>query len=270
MRIQIALLSSLVALGAMAPLAAHAEEPAAAAPAAPPEPVASPTSAEVSGAANTPAPAAAAAVEAPAAGAKPMPGWIRIDSDASNIQLWGGGTYPLTDTIGLAFDMYVVPTPASLGEIDVGPAITAGPFVLTPMLGFQVNWSTRHAQALVPQFYVTGGPSPFYAELWFQYYINSVFNDGAANQINGRLIFDYKLNDYIAIGPEIDLGFDSTGLPNSDGELKKLNSLPIGVNALVSNVGAASSLMAYLAYETMDPAATDSHLTGRLTFIHNF
>ncbi len=260
MRIQIALLSSLVALGAMVPLAAHAEEPAATAPASPPDPVASPTSAEASGAASTPAPAAAAAVEAPAAGAKPLPGWIRIDSDwGGTPQLWGGGTYPLTDTVGLAFDMYLTPWPLAAGELDVGPAISAGPVIITPMLGMQFGWVEHKAISLVPQLYVTGGTGPIYGELWVQYYMNKVF-DGESNQLLGRLFADYKLNDYIALGPELDWAHDSEA---------DLLSLPIGVNAMLSNVGLNSTFMVFLGYETQD-TFEDNHLGGRFTFIHNF
>jgi hypothetical protein len=239
----------------MAPLAAHAEEPAAAAPAAPPEPAPAPEAAP-------PAPAAAAAVEAPAAGAKPLAGWIRIDSDwGGTPQLWGGGTYPLTDKIGLAFDMYLTPetiAAGGAGELDVGPAIAAGPVTITPMLGMQFGWAAHKAVSFVPQLYVIGGTGPIYGELWVQYYMNKVF-DGASNTLYGRLFADYKLNDYIALGPEIDLAHDSQA---------DLASLPIGVNAMLSNVGLNSTFMVFLGYETQDTFG--ANLAGRFTFIHNF
>jgi hypothetical protein len=236
-------------------MTAFAEEPAAAAPAAPPDPVASPTSAEVSAAPT--APPAAAAVEAPAAGATPMPGWIRIDSDFGGTpQLWGGGTYPIADGFGLAFDMYLAP---GLGELDVGPAITAGPVLITPMLGLQVDWLNHKAASFVPQLYVTGGTGPIYGELWLQYYINKMF-DGPSNTLYGRLFADYKLNDYIALGPELDFAHDSEA---------DLASLAIGPNVMLSNVGLNSTFMVFLGYETQD-TFNDTHLAGRLTFIHNF
>ena len=269
MRTKIALISTLAALGALVPAAAWAQEPAAAAPAAAPAP-----------AEAAPAAPAAPAEAAPAA-TTPLPGWVRIDSDAGGVQLWGGATFPLTEGIGLAFDMYVLqyalpggalgaPTALSLGEFDIGPAITAGPFTLTPMLGVQFDWSSRKAQALVPPFYVTGGPAPIYSELWFQYYNNKVFNDALTNQVNGRLIVDYKISDYVAAGLELDLGFDSKGLPNAAGDAKKVYSLPIGANVMFSNVGLNSSFMGFLGYETGDPSAQKNHLAGRLTFVHNF
>jgi len=197
---------------------------------------------------------------------------MRIDSDGGGLQLWGGGTFAFNDSVGLAFDMYVLQTATqSLGEFDIGPAITAGPFIITPMLGLQVDWTARRAQALVPQLYVVGGPSPLYVELWAQYYLNTVFNEDVpavgtlpgttiTNQLYLRAIVDFKLTDYVAIGPELDVIHDSEA---------DVVGLAIGPNVLLSNVGAASAFMGYLAYETKDTFA-DNHLTGRLTFIHNF
>ena len=266
MRTKIAFVTSLAALSLL-PAAALAEEAAATdapAPAAAPAEVAPTAAAEVT-----------AAADAPAA----MPGWIRIDSDGGGLQLWGGFTYPLTDGVGLAMDMYVFQTPLqSLGEFDIGPAITAGPLTLTPMLGLQIDWTSRKAQALVPQFYAVGSLGPIYTELWFQYYINSVFLDEAPNQIYARLIGDFKINDYVAAGLELDLGHDNKGV-DREGDAK-LRSLAIGPNVMFSNAGAGSSFMIFLGYETQKlyanggglPVNDESanHLTGRLTFVHNF
>jgi hypothetical protein len=289
MRTKIALVSTLAALGALLPAAAWGQDaPVADAPAAPPAPAgAEPT--PVAGP-SMPAPAgdtAGAANPEPApapAGPTPMPGWIRIDSDAGALQMWGGGTYPLTDGVGLAFDMYV--NSGFLGELDVGPAITAGPLTLTPMLGLQIDWAQRKAVSLVPQFYVVGSLGPIYTELWFQYYLNSVFQKdppgGAiANDIYVRLIADFKINDYIAAGLELDLNHNSENV-NLEGEDDRIKSLAIGPNLMLFNVGAGSSFMAFLGYETKPfygdgfgggvPGTEDdaNHLTGRLTFVHNF
>lgn len=267
MRTKIAVISSLAALVAVVPAAAWAEEDA------PPAPAGAAGVTPPPAEAGEPAPAAPQPA-APEAGPKPAPGWIRIDSDFVGLQLWGGGTLPLTDTIGLAMDIYtnaLVPGVAgsAFGEYDIGPAFTVGPMTLTPMIGLQFDFAAHKAAALVPQFYATGGPDPIYAELWFQYYNYKVF-DGASNQINARLFVDYKVSDYFAVGPEIDLNYDSNGLPNNSGELKKVYKLPIGVNTMFTNLGAASTLMAFVGYETGDPTAQKNHLTGRLTYIHNF
>src|SRR5258706_4823911 len=165
MRTKIAFITSLAALGALVPAAAWAQDAAPAAPPAGAAPAA-PAAAEPAPAAPAAAPEAApAAAPAAPAGPTPAPGWMRIDSDFFGLQLWGGGTLPLVDGVGLAMDIYVNQNTASYGEFDLGPAITAGPLVLTPMIGFQMDWTTRRAAALVPQLYVTGGPDPIYAEL---------------------------------------------------------------------------------------------------------
>jgi hypothetical protein len=294
MRNKIALMTCLAALGALVPAAALAQDAAApaaapaeptpvAAPATPPTPVA-----DSAGVAANPEPAPTPASEAADAGPAPMPGWIRIDTDASLLQLWGGGTYPITDGVGLAFDLYA--NSLYLGELDVGPAITAGPLTLTPMIGLQIDWNSRKAQALVPQFYAVGSLGPIYTELWLQYYMNTVFNDDPpstptdpatpiANDLYLRLIADFKINDYIAAGLELDLNHNSENV-NFEGEDDKIKSLAIGPNVMLSNVGAGSSFMAFIGYEVKDtyanggvPALSEdgaNHLTGRLTFVHNF
>jgi hypothetical protein len=291
MRTKIALITSLAALGVLVPAAALAQEApatppptgaqgstASAPPAAPPATVETPASAP----AGTPEPAAAA--PAPA-GPTPAPGWLRIDSDFFGLQLWGGGTLPLADGIGLAMDLYAFQSVTvaadlaagtvtggigSYGEYDIGPAITAGPLTITPMIGMQFNWVARHAAALVPQLYVTGSLGPMYTEFWFQFYDYKMFKDYANNQINLRLFSDYKISDYVAIGPEIDLNYDSGGYPNADGKVKKVYNLPIGPNVMFSNLGLNSSLIAFVGYETGDPTGQKNHVAGRLTYVHNF
>jgi hypothetical protein len=239
MRTKIALMSSLAALGALLPAAAFAEE--------------NPVS----------APAAAEAVAAPAA----WPGWIRIDSDTGALQLWAGATAPLADGIGLAFDMYV--NSGFMGEFDIGPAITAGPFIVTPMLGAQFDWRAHTFAALVPQLYVTGGPAPIYSELWLQYYnYNTVYkyrekvDPVATNTLYMRLFVDYKINDYIGVGPQIELKQDFTA--------SEMTSLPIGANVFFFQAGANSTFQAFLGYETKKKFYNDNALAGRLSYVHNF
>ncbi len=266
MRTQIALMTTLGALCALpgaalaqdvaAPVAPAGETTPVAAPATPPAPAG-----ESAGVVANPEPASTPATESAAAGPTPMPGWIRIDSDLGGLQLWGGGTYPIADGIGLAFDLYALQAGggASLGELDLGPAITAGPVTITPMIGLQVDWTAHKAASLVPQLYVTGGTGPIYGELWLQYYMNKTF-DGASNQLYGRLFADFKANDFIAFGPELDLIHDSEA---------DLASLAVGPNVMLSNVGPGGSFIAFLGYETKDTFG-DNHVAGRLTYVKNF
>jgi hypothetical protein len=196
------------------------------------------------------------------------PAWFRIDSDFGGLQLWAGATHPLSDTIGLASDIYVSGT---LGEFDLGPAITAGNFLLTPMLGIQFDWAQRQATAIVPQFYLVGGPDPIYMELWIQNYIGTLFDypsEGAAvNFLHTRFFLDYKVSKYFGIGPEIEANFAL----NSDDD--KLVSLPIGANVMLSNYGVGNTLFIFLGYETKKLARDSTEgnaVAGRLTFVKNF
>jgi hypothetical protein len=255
--------------------------PVEAAPAAPPpEPLPPPPAPE-----PPPAPQASQAVPLPAepapAEVTPVPAWFRVDSDASTIQLWAGATHPLGEGIGLATDIYVLDGggTAALGEFDIGPAITLGDFLLTPMLGYQVNWSAKKSQALVPQLYFVGGPSPIYMELWAQMYLNSVFTEGANNDLFTRLFINYKVSDYFQIGPEIEPIFfmnDAGGARESG-----LGSFLLGADVLLSNYGKGSSIQLFLGYEMKESARGDSDpsedgvdlsraLGGRFTFVHNF
>jgi len=214
---------------------------------------------------------APAAADAPEEETYP-PAWFRIDSDLGALQLWAGATHPLGDGVGLATDMYV--NSGTLGEFDIGPAITAGDFVLTPMLGIQFDWSDKEAEAIVPQLYVVGGPDPIYLELWVQNYLYTPFDEEDTNTLYFRFFVDYEISKYIGLGPQI----EATLALNGDGDT--LTSLPIGGNIMFSNYGAGNSLFLFLGYETNEDARTvptgvgteteDHGLAGRLTFVKNF
>jgi hypothetical protein len=199
--------------------------------------------------------------------------WFRIDSDLGGLQLWAGATHALSDSVGLATDMYV--TSGALGEFDIGPAITAGDFILTPMLGLQVDWFNHRAAALVPQFYLVGGPDPIYMELWVQNYAYTVFDKagvtatGGSNYIYARLFIDYEVGKYFAVGPEVEMTLSlNSKLTTVDGD-KGIVSMPVGANVMLTNYGKNNTFMIFGGYETVE-TANDARLAGRLTFIHNF
>jgi hypothetical protein len=274
-----------VALLAANAQAQDAPPPAAPPPAAEPAPAAPPPAPQAAEAVPPPAapPAAEpppAAPPAPAAEPASIPAWFRVDSDANSIQLWAGATHPLGEGIGLATDIYLLDYPGAdgvnaLGEFDIGPAIAAGPFTLTPMLGYQVNWTLKKSQALVPQLYFTGGPDPIYMEFWGQMYLNSVFNEGANNDLFTRLFINYKVSDYFQVGPEIEPTFF---LNDAGGRESGVGSFVVGGDVLLSNYGKGSSIQLFLGYETkksarLTPDGEDdatSGLAGRFTFVHNF
>jgi hypothetical protein len=247
------------------------------APVEPPPPPSSPT---------TPAePVSGAAIPGPAAAGQPAPGpdpapppaepaaeeesfpaaWFRIDSDIGGLQLWAGATHMMSDTVGIATDMYV--NSGTLGEFDIGPSIVAGPMYITPMIGLQVNWLEWRAVSLVPQLYITGGPDPLYMELWVQNYANTVFDEDAGNTLYFRFFIDYKIGKYFGVGPEIEalLGLNDAAKPNGE----TLQLLPVGLNLMFSNYGRNNVLYVFAGYETQDTPG-DNHFAGRLTFVHNF
>ena len=232
-------------------------------------------SARAQDAAPPPEPAPAAPVAAPAEDA-PIPAWLRLDSDGGGLQLWAGATHPLGEGIGLASDIYIANYfgeggigPGMLGEFDIGPAIAAGPVTITPMLGFQVNFGLKKAQAIVPQLYVTGGPDPIYLEFWLQNYLNSVFTDDANNDLYMRLFVDYKVSKYFGVGPQIEplLALNDMGGARESG----LASLVVGGNVMLTNYGKGSTMFLFLGYETQEDSRPDDNgLAGRFTYVYNF
>jgi hypothetical protein len=247
--------------------AVAAAEPAPVAPA--PEMAPAPMTTEI-------APAPAEAAPAPAEEETFPAAWFRVDYDSygGGLQLWAGATYAINDTVGIATDIYLdMPTGGgvalnSLGEFDIGPAFTAGKFVITPMFGAQFDFVQKKMVGLVPQFYVTGGPDPLYLELWFQNYNYSVLTEGAGNYGYIRFFADFKLGKYFAIGPQIEAtwGFNSA-VKGPGGE--KLISLPIGPSIMLTNYGKNNTLLLFGGYEAAKNYS-DKDFAGRLTFIHNF
>jgi hypothetical protein len=251
-----------------------------------PPPVA-PAAAPVAPAVETPAAVPPAAAPAAAPEETFPAAWTRVDVDFVGLQLWAGATHALSDTIGIATDIYLnAPLQGAaqtLGEFDLGPAFTVGKFVITPMIGFQYDVWHHRANSLVPQLYITGGGGdPIYMELWVQNYENQVFDKThATNNLYFRYFLDFTLGKYMALGPEVealiglnkagktpglyapDLGSTSNGKPNT------LVSLPVGLNVNFTNYGKNNTLMLFAGYETTR-TPSHNHLAGRLTFIHNF
>jgi hypothetical protein len=191
--------------------------------------------------------------------------WFRIDSDLGGLQLWAGATHMLSDSVGIATDMYV--NSGTLGEFDIGPSFVAGPMYVTPMVGLQVDWAQWKAVSLVPQLYVTGGPDPIYLELWVQNYANSIFAEDAGNTLYFRFFVDYKLGKYFGIGPQIEALLGLNDAAKANGETLQL--MPVGLSVMLSNYGKNNVFYIFGGYETQDTPG-DNHLAGRLTFVHNF
>ena len=273
---------------APAPAAPKPAEPAPAAPAAAAAP-ATPEAAPAPAAPAAPAADANAPVAAPATPpAEPAPpSYFRIDHDyAFGLQLWAGATYPLSETVGLASDIYIAENfpsanvdsagavtihPTSWwGEFDIGPAFTIGQLSVTPMVGFAFDWAAKRAVAINgPQLYTIFNHEKVYFESWIWTLLYSPFKDQVANDyFHTRDWILYKLSGTVALGPQLELW---TNLQSKLGP-KGLTSLPIGGHVDLA-YGTGNTLGLFLGYETHKEARNavgGKGAVGRLTFVHNF
>lgn len=212
-------------------------------------------------------------------------GWFRIDSDQGGLQLWAGAAHPLGEGISLATDIYVSGEWAgalpSLGEFDIGPAITAGPAVITPMIGLQINFTSQRAAALVPQLYTIVDAGPVYFESWIQVYMQDMFAAEGATALDflhTRDFLLFKASDHVAVGIEVDANF---ALKNKALVADKtVYWLPIGPHMKL-HYGEASTLELFAGYDIAakdqaDPASTGAtpsergKLAGRFTFVQTW
>ncbi|GEM_PF-408519 len=265
--------------------AAPAASPASAEPVAAAPPVAEPTTPPSQGAPTAGEGIAPPADAAPAA--TPVPSYFRIDHDyAFGLQLWAGATYPIADNIGLATDIYIAENWAGVafddagaasgatqswwGEFDVGPAFTFGPLSLTPMVGLAFDWAAKRAVAINgPQLYTILNLEKIYFESWIWTLMYSPFKDQLANNyFHTRNWVLYKINNTIAVGPQLELW---TNLQDKLGP-KGITSLPVGGHIDLA-YGTGNTLGIFLGYETEKDtrdAVGGKGAVGRLTFVHNF
>jgi hypothetical protein len=198
-------------------------------------------------------------------------GWFRIDSDIGGLQLWAGASHPLTDRLSLATDIYVYgDASASYGEFDIGPAISLGPIVLTPMIGFQINFTTQRAAAVVPQLYTILDAGPLYFESWIQIYIYDAFaadGDTTSDFLHTRDFLLLKLGDALAVGLEVDANFALNNKMNFGDET--VYWLPVGPHVKL-NYGEASTLELFVGYDLVAKDQDKDDLAGRFTFVQTW
>lgn len=281
----------LPSLAAAQDAAPAAPAPAAAAATPAPAPAAAPEAAPTP--APETAPAAAAAPAAPAAEEeKPVPSYFRIDHDYMfGLQLWAGATYPITDKIGLATDIYIAENypfaslipdatgaPAGIGvsqswwgEFDIGPAFTFGPLAVTPMVGIAFDWYAKRAVAINgPQLYTIVNTDKIYFESWIWTMLYSAFAEPPAysDYFHTRNWVLYKATKNISLGPQ----FEFTYALNDKVVPKGTLGMPLGGHVELA-YGAGNSLGLFLGYELdkdVRAAVGDRGAVGRLTFVHNF
>ncbi len=241
-------------------------------------PGSSPAAPPGSAAPTAPPPAAEAADEDEDAS---VPGWFRIDSDLLGLQLWVGATHSL-GPVDIATDIYV--NSGSFAEFDIGPSFTAelgdsSSLIVTPMAGLGVDWTQKRALTLVaPQLFLYLTLGPVYFESWTQAFFNSVFVEGANNDIYLRNFLLVSLTDNVAIGPHM----EATLALNND--RNTLVSLPLQ-GAVSLSYGQNNTLLLALGYETVEaarqvdtgavdedaaPVFAERGLAGRFTFVRTW
>jgi len=262
-------------------VAATTAEPAPAAVATEPAPPVAAEPVAVEAAPTGEVPAATEETEPAPDAAAPVAGWFRVDSDVGGLQLWGGATFPLSDTIGLATDIYVLDTFGSVGEFDIGPSITIAPGIsILPMVGLAVNWSLQRAASFIPQLYLYADSSSVYFEFWSQLFLSDMFHGGALDYLHLRAFPVYKVSDVFAIGVEIDANISIANAPvDADGNDVTLLWLPIGPHIKMS-AGAASTIELFVGYDvggeesynlaTYGGPTEEHRLAGRFTFVQTF
>jgi len=177
-------------------------------------------------------------------------GWFRVDHDSLNLQLWVGATHSL-GPIDIATDVYV--DSGSFGEFDIGPWFEVGlggdnSLGILPMAGIGFDWAAQKAATLVaPQLFLYLTVGPVYWESWTQTFFNSVFEDGADNDLYLRNFVLFSLSDQVAIGPQV----ETTLALNNDRDT--LASLPVGGRINLS-YGKNNTLGLFLGYETNEDA----------------
>jgi hypothetical protein len=200
-------------------------------------------------------------------GGSDVTGWFRIDMDPSGLQLWAGATHPLSDTVGLASDIYVV---GSIGELDIGPTFTAGSLIITPMVGLAIDFAAQHAVSFIPQLYLIADGDAIYFEFWSQLFLSDMFQP-ATDYIHLRGFPLYKASEQVAIGVEVDANINIKNKPpnaDMDDEVT-LAWLPVGPH-LKLFYGGSSTLELFVGYDVAAENTGNDKLAGRFTFVQTW
>ncbi|WP_438010207.1 hypothetical protein WME89_17080 [Sorangium sp. So ce321] len=254
------------------------------APAPPAEPTATAPAADAGTMGTTapvpPAPGTAEPVGEPKAEESPIASWFRFDADNLGLQLWAGAAHQL-GPISLSSDIYITPL-LGTAEFDIGPAFTAGPVTINPMIGFAFNFQTQQPAALVaPQLFTYIDVKPVYFESWILGSFSSMFNESIQNYFYSRDFLLFYPTDDFGIGPHLELTIDANevvtavddpttvGVDEGVVDDTGLSSLQLG-GVIGLNYGTGNKLLLYLGYETQKESQLNDKLAGRFTFIHNF
>jgi hypothetical protein len=205
-------------------------------------------------AAPAPAPAPEE-VEAEEAG---VSAWFRVDADSLGTQFWAGGSHPI-GPVGLAVNGIML---GAIGEMDVGLDLRAGDLRVVPVVGMSFDFANENAVGVTaPRIIATFDGGPLYVESWAQLTFDSPFEKTAADLFYTRDFILYRVADWIALGPQLELTYQLN-------HEKELLSLPIGGHVELRH-GEDNRLSFFLGYDT-DELPNSDGLAGRVTLVHDW
>ncbi len=197
----------------------------------------------------------------PEAAAEPDSGvtaWFRVDADSLGTRFWAGGSHPL-GPVGLAVNGVML---GAIGEMDVGLDLRAGALHVVPVVGMSFDFANENAKGITaPRVVTSVDASPIYFESWVELTFDSPFEKTAADLFYTRDFLLYRLADWIALGPQLELTYQ---LNHEKGVL----SLPIGGHLELRH-GEDNRLSFFVGYDT-DELPNSDGLAGRVTLVHDW
>ena len=204
---------------------------------------------------SAPAPEAA---EEPADDDTGVTAWFRVDADVLGTQFWAGGSHPI-GPVGLAVNGIML---GAIGEMDVGLDLRAGAVRVVPVAGMSFDFGNENAKGITaPRVIVTVDASPIWFESWTQLTFESPFEKTAADLFYTRNFLLYRLADWIALGPQLELSYQLN-------HEKELLSLPVGGHLELRH-GENNRLSFLLGYDT-DELPNSDGVAGRVTLVHDW
>lgn len=184
--------------------------------------------------------------------------WFRVDADSLGTQFWAGGSHPL-GPIALAVNGIMR---GAIGEMDVGLELRAGDLRVVPVVGMSFDFANENAVGITaPRIIATFDGDPLYVESWVQLTFDSPFDETAADLFYTRDLILYRVADWIALGPQLELTYQLN-------HEKELLELPIGGHVELRH-GEDNRLSFFLGYDT-DELPNSDGLAGRVTLVHDW
>lgn len=184
--------------------------------------------------------------------------WFRVDADSLGTRFWAGGSHSI-GPVGLAVNGIML---GAIGEMDVGLDLRAGAVRVVPVVGMSFDFANENAKGLTaPRIVTTFDASPIYFESWLELTFDSPFEKTAADLFYTRNFLLYRLADWIALGPQLELTYRLN-------HEKEVLSFPIGGHLELRH-GMQNRLAFFLGYDTNELPNSDG-VAGRVTLVHDW